>query len=84
MNAYKKNLSRVLPEGASNDEISQLEVWYSQVVHGSDLRDRVTVTGSNISRGVFGSLSLYMQPEADSNPEAANDQTYPLAQGSCT
>lgn len=57
LNAYKKKLNRSLTE-ASNDEFQQLDTWYSQVVDGSDLRDRVAVTGFNISRGVFGSISL--------------------------
>ena len=61
LNAYKKKLSTSVRAFASNDETQLLHQWYAQVVEGTDLRDRVAVTGFNISRGAFGSIGAHLQ-----------------------
>lgn len=67
MNVYKKKLD-ISPTDRQVDERQQLNEWYSQVVTGADVRDQVMVTGSNISRGVFGLISVDTISADDSNP----------------
>ena len=61
MNAYKKKLNTSLYALASEEEMQALDQWYAQVVEGADIRDRVAVTGFNISRGAFGSIGVDLQ-----------------------
>lgn len=58
MNAYKKTLNTPLCALASNDEMHALTQWFTQAAEGNDVRSRVAVTGSNISRGTFGSICI--------------------------
>ena len=58
LNAYKKTLNTPLCALASNDEMHALTQWFTQAAEGNDVRSRVAVTGSNISRGTFGLICI--------------------------
>ncbi len=37
-------------------DVSQLNAWYTQALENCELRNRIAVSGFNISKGAFGSI----------------------------
>lgn len=66
MNAYKNKLKKAED---SNEhcvvDLPLLHAWYDDAMENRDTRDRIAVSGCNITRGVFGNVAVTL---------AANDE----------
>ena len=76
MNAYKNKLSTVQPDGESCVvDLPQLHAWYEKSLAHDEPRTRIAVSGSNISRGAFGSFATIAVRQ-----DAPGDELSPVAE----
>jgi hypothetical protein len=66
LNAYKNKLNSA--EDANENcvvDLPLLHAWYDDAMENRETRDRIAVSGFNISRGVFGRVSATLAANAE-------------------
>lgn len=78
LNAYKNKITTASKIEVCVVDVPKLSSWYHEVVDGQNLRDRLAVSCSGLSRGSFGSAM------ADSWQEMSSEDTNSHSQPALT